>query len=507
MSVIGTVTALTGKAVAISPDGTERVLALGDEIQADELVKVGPDSHIEISTPNGMVALESGQQWLVTSEVYADLENFDPADAIIQNPQVLQTALQAAGELPEGANNAANAEDPALALTGDVGADVDSIQAAILAGEDPTAVAEATAAGETATGGQEDNGTSTVTISRTGSEVTPDAGYDTTPEAYDFSKPQEEEIGISLPTVSVAVQVEVEGPVDPEDPQVPDEPTTEYPVLVSGNNILILEGSDAPEVKTVTFNLVLSEPFTEDVTVTYQLVSGTATYGEDWSNGPDPDHIYTAKIFAGDTSIPVTIDIFEDKLVEADETLSIVLLSADNATINPDASTGMVTIYDDDTAPVAIDDANSITDSEEASYSVAGNVLDNDTDEDGDAEPGNGILSVVGAPVVLNHALGTLTIESDGSYEFVLNEAGITALVELGDEDTTSITFTDAYQVTDGTNPGTYADVVIDLNGINDDPEGSIGNQEDYDSDVISLDISSNFTDADGDSLSFSATG
>ncbi|MFW1676997.1 retention module-containing protein, partial [Pontibacter sp. JAM-7] len=474
MSVIGTVTALTGKVVAVKADGTERVLALGDEVLADELVKVGPDSHIEISTPNGMVALDSGQQWLVTSEAYADLENFDPADAIIQSPQVLQAALDAAGNLPEAAQAADNAqatEDPALALTGEQGSDVDAIQAAILAGEDPTAVAEATAAGETAAGGQEDNGTSTVVISRTGEEVTPDAGFGTTPESYSFTTPEEEEFGLILPTVSVEVEVEVEveGPVDPEQPEVPDTPNEAHPVLVSGNNILILEGSDAPETNEVTFNLVLSEPFADDVIVTYQLNSGTATYGEDWTNGDNPDHIYTVTIPAGETSFPVTINIVEDKLVEGDETLTIKLLSADNADINPASDTGTVTIYDDDTAPVANDDANSITDGEEISYTVSGNVLDNDTDEDGDADPGNGLLSVVDAPVVVGHEYGTLTIQADGSYDFTLNAAGIEALIALTDDQSAEVTFDDAYQVTDGVNPGSMADVTITLNGIGTD--------------------------------------
>ena len=144
MNVIGTVSHLVGRAVAIKSDGTERVLALGDEVYADEMVRVAPDAAIEIAMDNGEpVRLEGGQNWLANSETYQEANEFDLTEAI---------------------------------------ADVESIQAAILAGADPTEVAEETAAGGDApsAGAQGNEGATTVNIQRTAEEVDPTAGYETT---------------------------------------------------------------------------------------------------------------------------------------------------------------------------------------------------------------------------------------------------------------------------------------------------------------------------------------
>ncbi|WP_415881741.1 Calx-beta domain-containing protein [Neptuniibacter sp. QD34_54] len=143
MNVIGTVSHLIGRAVAIKADGTERLLALGDEIYVDEMVRVAADASIEIAMEGGEpVRLEGGQNWLASSETYIEADDFDLTEAV---------------------------------------ADVESIQAAILAGADPTDVAEETAAGGNApaAGGLGNEGSSTVNIERTAEEVDPTAGYET----------------------------------------------------------------------------------------------------------------------------------------------------------------------------------------------------------------------------------------------------------------------------------------------------------------------------------------
>ena len=115
MSVIGTVSHLIGRAVAIKSDGSERILALGDEVFADEMIRVTPDSAIEIAMDGGeLVKLDGGQNWLASTETYTEADDFDLSEAVT---------------------------------------DVESIQAAILAGADPTEVAEETAAGGDAPAG------------------------------------------------------------------------------------------------------------------------------------------------------------------------------------------------------------------------------------------------------------------------------------------------------------------------------------------------------------------
>ena len=109
MSIIGTVSHLIGRVVAVKADGSERTLALGDQVFADEMIRVSPDGAIEIAMETGdPVKLDGGQSWLASSETFQEAEDFDLTEAV---------------------------------------ADIDSIQEAILAGVEPTEVSEATAAG------------------------------------------------------------------------------------------------------------------------------------------------------------------------------------------------------------------------------------------------------------------------------------------------------------------------------------------------------------------------
>jgi T1SS-143 domain-containing protein len=473
MNVIGTVSFLSGSAVAIKADGTERQLMLGDEVYADEMVKVSLDSAIEIAMEGGdPVRLDGGQNWLASSETFTEAEDFDLSEAVTGSESIGDAV---SGIASEGAGQGQ-------------GADVDAIQAAILAGQDPTEVAEATAAGAggDAAGGNE--GTSTVVLDRTADEVDPNAGYDTIGFQDTFEQPEEELLGpveepapVDEPVVSVSVQVEVEveveTEVDLEDPESENPFTGGDNVVLSPQGVLVLEGTEGEgeqqgATREVTFNLVLSEVYDQDVEVTYQFNilsnNNAADYGPDWDNG---GLVVTETIPAGQSYIPVTITIDQDRIDEANGVFEIVLIDAVNATINPDANSETIIIVDDDTTPVAIDDTNSLTDNGEA-YTVSGNVLDNDTDADGDDGvdlPGNGFLEVVDAPIEVPHVLGSLTIQQDGSYDFVLNEAGITYLQGLGDEEA-YITFGDVYQVTDGVNDGGRADLTITLSGVNDAP-------------------------------------
>ncbi|WP_415898856.1 retention module-containing protein [Neptuniibacter sp. QD48_11] len=204
--VIGSVSQISGKVVAISPDGSERILALGDPVYEDDLIKVSQDGSIEIDVNNAeSVALESGQVWLVSSETFSVIENIDPSEYVV-NPEFLDSAL--AAEVAENAEEAAElAREEAAAAeaagetffdqaNADAEAEAEAIQAAILAGVDPTEVGEATAAGgEPAAGGDGGNeGSSTVNITRTAEEVDPTAGYDTIGIEDTFEDPVEEEL-------------------------------------------------------------------------------------------------------------------------------------------------------------------------------------------------------------------------------------------------------------------------------------------------------------------------
>ncbi len=162
MSAIGTVSQLIGRAIAVKADGSERVLSIGDEVQADELIRVSPDGSLEIKMESGEpVNLEGGQSWLATADTFQESDDFDTTEAI---------------------------------------ADVQSIQEAILAGADPTEVAEETAAGgEGEADGNE--GSSFVQVIATREEVDPTAGFETIGFSTVLDEGAEEEFFDDVPKI------------------------------------------------------------------------------------------------------------------------------------------------------------------------------------------------------------------------------------------------------------------------------------------------------------------
>ena len=106
---IGRVSLLIGKAIAIKPDGSSRELRLGDSIESDELISVAADGKVELQVNGQTILIGSNQTW-----VAGGAETIGQAEAV------------------------AEILDPKS---------VEAIQAALLAGADPTIGAEVTAAG------------------------------------------------------------------------------------------------------------------------------------------------------------------------------------------------------------------------------------------------------------------------------------------------------------------------------------------------------------------------
>jgi len=151
-------------------------------------------------------------------------------------------------------------------------------------------------------------------------------------------------------------------------------------------------------------------------------------------------------------------------------------------------------------APVAADDA--ATTAEDTA--VGGNVLTNDGDPDGDTlgvtgftVAGDAMLHAAGDSVVIA-GIGTFTLDGDGGYTFT----------PAADWNGTVPTIT--YTISDGEGGTDTADLVITVTPVNDTPDanGTISDQVNADADgVASLDTSSFFSDADGDTLHYSASG
>jgi len=174
------------------------------------------------------------------------------------------------------------------------------------------------------------------------------------------------------------------------------------------------------------------------------------------------------------TSLTVTVEGVNDGPDALDDTAT----TGEDSSINVDQGNGLLT---NDSDP---DTSDNLTVTE----------IGNGTDTEDVGNGGTGISGNNG---------GTFTIDPDGSYTF---DPG-SDFQDLDDGETreTSITYT----IDDGNGGTDEATLTITVTGANDapSPEGTIGDQTNLDADEIaSVDVSGAFSDADGDTLSYSAT-
>ncbi|MFC1388691.1 MAG: retention module-containing protein, partial [gamma proteobacterium symbiont of Clathrolucina costata] len=163
--VIGFVRQVIGEVKATGSDGVTRILQVGDLVFADEQIATGELGSIEIVfNDGGNLTLGRNSQGLLDADVY-------------------QTTT------PEDGSEYA--------------ASIDAIQQAILLGEDPTAIQEAPAAGpgDSPTGNE---GSSFVTVERTGAQTTPESGFETAGLTISFAQSDESSTIIDLlPTIDL----------------------------------------------------------------------------------------------------------------------------------------------------------------------------------------------------------------------------------------------------------------------------------------------------------------
>ncbi|MBE0439352.1 MAG: retention module-containing protein [Gammaproteobacteria bacterium] len=183
---IGIVKALIGTATATAADGTIRNLQIGDQVFADELITTGAGGAIELEFADGSV-MDLGRN----SQAVLDDTVFNPEAAT------------------------------AVAETTD--AEVDAIQAALLAGADPTQIGEATAAGA-GVAGEGNEGHQPVVVDYLAPEAPVESGFDTTG------------IGVLFPEIQEELQTPIE-----DEPVIPS-PVNEPPSInPEGANDVVYE--------------------------------------------------------------------------------------------------------------------------------------------------------------------------------------------------------------------------------------------------------------------------
>ncbi|RLE23906.1 MAG: hypothetical protein DRJ50_05455, partial [Actinobacteria bacterium] len=104
-------------------------------------------------------------------------------------------------------------------------------------------------------------------------------------------------------------------------------------------------GEDGVEISVV---VTLSSTSTQDISLDYSTVDGSANGGIDYTATSG-----TLDILAGNTSGPIPISILDDSRFEGDETFSLVLSNPNNAVLR-DNDTAVVTIVEDDQVGVTL---------------------------------------------------------------------------------------------------------------------------------------------------------
>jgi hypothetical protein len=116
------------------------------------------------------------------------------------------------------------------------------------------------------------------------------------------------------------------------------------PPSLSVQDAVVVEGNDAEHGTSAAVTVTLSAPSGRPVTVGYSTADGTAFAGGDYTAASG-----TLTFAPGETTQTVALRVAADTAPEADETFSVILSNALDATILD--GEGTVTIRDDDTPP------------------------------------------------------------------------------------------------------------------------------------------------------------
>jgi Calx-beta domain/Bacterial Ig domain len=179
---------------------------------------------------------------------------------------------------------------------------------------------------------------------------------------------------ITVPAGLTSFQVTVEGAQD-----IISEPTEAFDINIDGvtgigeildddgtPTISISDAEDVSEGGVATFTISLSNPSSEEVTVIYNTVDGTAV-------AADGDYVAQSNqlvtIPAGSTEAQVQVQTSADDISELDESFTVQLSSPSNATIADNS--GSATIKDTDDAPsLSISDAGNVSEGGIATFTV-----------------------------------------------------------------------------------------------------------------------------------------
>ncbi|KAA0956007.1 retention module-containing protein [Pseudomonas sp. ANT_H12B] len=448
-TLIGIVSKVIGQVFAVANDGTRRALVEGDRLFAGDQLITGAEGAVAVHLQNGQeLTLGRGSSLQMTSQLLAhQAPHVDTAEAV--------TPTQAQ-------------------LT-----DVEQLQKAIAAGDDPTQTAEATAAGPESTGtpgGALGGGHSFVMLEEVGGRVDPTIGFPTAGfngipefplERLAGDPDNGDDGGAGAGGTGVV-------PVVPVVPEVPNNPVTLTGLSVAGGELTLNEANLAdgsasnPGALTQrgTFTVSAPDGLTSLSIGGINVISGGVAAGFPQSITTQLGNTLTVTGYnpaTGVVSYSYTLNGNEthsagDGINNLSEQFTVVAGDP-----NGDTATGSLDVNITDDVPKAVDDSNA-SNASETLLTLTGSVLPNDSQGADRIPVGPDSGPIVGGTFIGTY--GTLVLNANGTYTYTLNtsDADFKALHGNG-----SGTETFSYTITDADGDTSTANLVLNIHN-NDDP-------------------------------------
>ncbi|QVW24814.1 retention module-containing protein [Pseudomonas hormoni] len=442
-TLIGIVSKVIGQVFAEASNGTRRALVEGDRLFAGDQLVTGAEGAVAVHLQNGQeLTLGRGSSLQMNSQLLGH-----------QVPHV----------------ETAEAATPTQAQL----SDVERVQKAIAAGDDPTQTAEATAAGpgtSGAPGGESGGGHSFVLLEEVAGRVDPTIGFPTAGFNGIPEFPLERLAGDpDNGGNAAAAPIGADTPDVPNDPETPDHPVTLNGLDVEGGELTVYEknltyGTDPDHpALTQTGTFTVSAPDGLQTLTVGGIAVVTAGVAAGFPQSADTWHGSTLTITGYDPATGVvtysyTLNYDSDHpnaggANSISENFDVVATDTDGST-----ATGQINVNIVDDTPNANPDATSVTEG----GVVSGNVLWNDVAGADGPLLGGGVVGVragsdTSTPVngglntQINGTYGYLTLDAQGNAEYhsnpnAVNGPGATDVFTYtlrdndGDESTTTIT-------------------------------------------------------------------
>ncbi|MBV4484135.1 retention module-containing protein [Pseudomonas sp. SWRI153] len=433
-TLIGTVSKVIGQVFAQAGDGIKRPLFEGDRLYAGDQLITGAEGAVAVKLQNGQeLTLGRGSSMTMTGQLLAE-------QAVPVNVDEAQTPSQAQ-------------------LT-----DVEQIQKAIAAGDDPSKSAEATAAGPNApTGntGELGGGHSFVLLTEVGGRVDPTIGFPTAgfngiPEFPEERREAVIDNGDDTPA-PIVVPPPVNNPVilngldaaggelNLNEANLPDGSAANSGALTQSGSFTVSAPDGLSSLSIGGINVIVGGvPIGFPQSITTQLGNTLTITGYNPTTGAVS---YSYTLNGNETHAA------GDGVNNLSEQFTVI--AGDS---NGDTATGTLDVNITDDVPKAFDDANGTA--SETLLTLTGNVLTNDV-QGADRVPTGPVT-----PGTFTGTYGTLVLNADGTYTYTLNtsDADFKALTGGGNG---SETF--AYTITDADGDTSTANLVLQIHN-NDDP-------------------------------------